>query len=121
MALKIRLSRIGSTHQPHYRIVVAETRSRRDGDAVETLGTYDPRTKGQQVKVKLDRVDYWISKGAKPTDTLHSIIKRARRGVSLAPAPAPAAAAAAAPESTPAAAPASTPAAAPESAPATAS
>jgi len=117
MALKIRLSRIGSTHQPHYRIVVAETRSRRDGDAVETLGTYDPRTKGQQVKVKLDRVDYWISKGAKPTDTLHSIIKRARRGVSLAPA----AAAAAAPESTPAAAPASTPAAAPESAPATAS
>ena len=79
MALKIRLSRIGATHQPHYRIVVAETRSRRDGDAVETVGTYDPRTKGEQVRIKLDRVDYWISKGAKPSDTLHSIIKRARR------------------------------------------
>src|SRR5271165_6617814 len=92
MALKIRLSRIGSTHQPHYRIVVAETRSRRDGDAVETLGTYDPRTKGQQVKLRLDRVDYWISKGARPTDTLHSIIKRARRATyaaSAAPQPAP--------------------------------
>ena len=101
MALKIRLSRIGSTHQPHYRIVVAETRSRRDGDAVETLGTYDPRTKGPQVSIKLDRVDYWISKGAKPSDTLHSIIKRARRGATSAPA---AAAAAAAPEAAPAAA-----------------
>jgi small subunit ribosomal protein S16 len=106
MALKIRLSRIGSTHQPHYRIVVAETRSRRDGDAVETLGTYDPRTKGPQVKIRLDRVDYWISKGAKPSDTLHSIIKRARRGATSAPATsAPAAAAAAAaPEAAPAAA-----------------
>lgn len=90
MALKIRLSRIGSTHQPHYRIVVAETRSRRDGDAVETVGTYDPRTKGQQVNLRLDRVDYWISKGAKPTDTLHSIIKRARRGASTAAEAAPA-------------------------------
>jgi len=86
MALKIRLSRIGSTHQPHYRVVVAETRSRRDGDAVETVGTYDPRAKGQQVKLRLDRVDYWISKGAKPTDTMHSMIKRARRGVTGAAA-----------------------------------
>jgi small subunit ribosomal protein S16 len=90
MALKIRLSRIGSTHQPHYRIVVAETRSRRDGDAVETIGTYDPRTKGKQVSLRLDRVDYWVSKGAKPTDTLHSIIKRERRGVSAAPEAVPA-------------------------------
>jgi small subunit ribosomal protein S16 len=99
MALKIRLSRIGSTHQPHYRIVVAETRSRRDGDAVETIGTYDPRTKGQQVHLRLDRVDYWISKGAKPTDTLHSIIKRSRRGATGAPE-----AAKASPEAAPAAA-----------------
>ena len=95
MALKIRLSRIGATHQPHYRIVVAETRSRRDGDAVESIGTYDPRTKGQQVHLRLDRVDYWISKGAKPTDTLHSMIKRARRGVNSAPAATPSATAAA--------------------------
>jgi len=79
MALKIRLTRIGTTHQPHYRVVVAEARSRRDGDPTEVLGTYDPRTKGNQVKLNLPRVDYWLSKGAKPTDTLHAMIKRYRR------------------------------------------
>ena len=84
MALKIRLTRIGSTHQPHYRIVVAEARSRRDGDPVEVIGTYDPRTKNKQVNLKLDRVDYWLSKGAKPSDTLHAIIKRYRRAPAAA-------------------------------------
>ena len=86
MALKIRLTRIGTTHQPHYRVVVAEARSRRDGHPTEVLGTYDPRAKGNPVK-KLDlaRVDYWIAKGAKPTDTLHSLIKRYRRSAAAAP------------------------------------
>jgi small subunit ribosomal protein S16 len=79
MALKIRLTRIGTTHQPHYRVVVAEARSRRDGDPVEVIGTYDPRTKGKQVNLRLDRVDYWLSKGAKPSDTLNALIKKARR------------------------------------------
>jgi small subunit ribosomal protein S16 len=79
MALKIRLTRIGTTHQPHYRVVVAEARSRRDGDPVEVLGTYDPRTKARQVNLKLDRVDYWLGKGAQPTDTLHAMIKKFRR------------------------------------------
>src|SRR5688500_15413025 len=60
MALKIRLTRVGAVHQPHYRVVVAEARSRRDGDPVEVIGTYDPRTKGKQVNLKLDRVDYWL-------------------------------------------------------------
>jgi small subunit ribosomal protein S16 len=99
MALKIRLSRIGSTHQPHYRIVVAEARSRRDGRPTETLGTYDPRTKANPVKIDLARVDYWLGKGAKPSDTLHAMINRARRAAAAAaaetpstePAPAPAA------------------------------
>jgi len=84
MALKIRLTRIGAIHQPHYRVVIAEARSRRDGAPVETIGTYDPRAKTNGFKVKLDRVDYWLAKGAKPTDTLHAMIKRARRA---APAP----------------------------------
>jgi len=88
MALKIRLTRVGTTHQPHYRIVVAETRSRRDGRPAETLGTYDPRAKGETVKINLARVDYWVSKGAKPSDTLHSMIKRARRAAA-APVAAP--------------------------------
>ena len=79
MALKIRLTRIGAVHQPHYRFVIAEARSRRDGDPVEVVGIYDPRLKGETVKLKLDRVDYWLSKGAKPTDTVHAMIKKARR------------------------------------------
>ena len=89
MALKIRLTRIGTTHQPHYRVVVAEARSRRDGDPTEVLGTYDPRSKGVGVKLDLARVDYWLSKGAKPSDTLHSMIKRARRAADAPAAASP--------------------------------
>ncbi len=79
MALKIRLSRFGTKNEPHYRVVVAEARSRRDGDAVEQIGAYNPRSKGNPLTIKLDRVDYWMSKGAKPSDTLHALIKRAKR------------------------------------------
>jgi small subunit ribosomal protein S16 len=79
MALKIRLSRVGTKNEPHYRVVVAEQRSRRDGDAVEQLGSYNPRAKGNPLTIKLDRVDYWVSKGAKPTATMHAMIKRAKR------------------------------------------
>ncbi len=84
MALKIRLTRIGTTHQPHYRFVIAEARSRRDGDPVEVVGIYDPRLKGETVKLKLDRVEYWLGKGAKPTDTVHAMIKKARRAAAPA-------------------------------------
>lgn len=79
MALKIRLSRFGTKNDPHYRVVVAEARSRRDGDAVEQIGAYNPRAKGNTLTIKLDRVDYWMSKGAKPSDTLNALIKRAKR------------------------------------------
>jgi small subunit ribosomal protein S16 len=79
MALKIRLTRIGTTHQPHYRVVVAEARSRRDGAPVDTLGAYNPRAKGNTLTIDLARVDHWLSKGAKPTESLHAMIKRARR------------------------------------------
>jgi small subunit ribosomal protein S16 len=89
MALKIRLTRIGTTHQPHYRIVVAEARSRRDGAPAEILGTYNPRAKSDPVKLDLARVEYWLAKGAKPTDTLHSMIKRARRATAAAAVAAP--------------------------------
>jgi small subunit ribosomal protein S16 len=84
MALKIRLSRVGTKNEPHYRVVVAEERSRRDGDAVEQIGSYNPRAKGNTLTIKLDRVDYWVSKGAKPTSTLHALIKRAKRAVPAA-------------------------------------
>jgi len=86
MALKIRLTRLGTKHQPHYRIVIAEARSRRDGDPTEVIGTYDPRSKTSQFKVDFARVDYWLSKGAKPTESLNGLLKRARRAASAAPA-----------------------------------
>jgi small subunit ribosomal protein S16 len=79
MALKIRLSRIGSTHNPIYHVVVAEARSRRDGAATEILGTYNPRAKNESLKLNVERADYWLSKGAKPTDTANSLIKTARK------------------------------------------
>jgi small subunit ribosomal protein S16 len=86
MALKIRLSRIGSTHNPIYHVVVAEARSRRDGAATEILGTYNPRAKNDSLKLNVERADYWLGKGAKPTDTANSLIKTARKAVAAAPA-----------------------------------
>ena len=104
MALKIRLSRIGTKHKPIYRVVVAEERSRRDGDAVEILGTYTPEAKGNPLQIKLDRVDYWFSKGARPTDTMHALIKKERRRqVAAAAAPAVPPSAPVAPDAAPAA------------------
>ncbi|MDP3073960.1 MAG: 30S ribosomal protein S16 [Opitutaceae bacterium] len=84
MALKIRLTKVGSVHQPLYRVIVKEARSRRDGDAVEYLGTYTPAIKSNPIKLNLERVDYWISKGAKPTDTMRSMIKKARKAAAPA-------------------------------------
>ena len=79
MALKIRLSRIGTTHAPVYHVVVAEARSRRDGRATEILGTYNPRAKNDQLTLNVERADYWVGHGAKPTDTAKSLIKQARQ------------------------------------------
>ncbi len=79
MALTIRLSRFGTKNEPHYRVAVAEARSRRDGDAVEYLGSYNPNAKGNPLNIKLDRFDHWVSKGAKPSDTVRSLVKRSKR------------------------------------------
>lgn len=81
MALKIRLQRGGATHAPHYRVVVAEGSARRDGRFVEKLGTYDPKNKKPELQenLKLERVEYWLSVGAQPTDTVRAMIKRARK------------------------------------------
>jgi small subunit ribosomal protein S16 len=75
--LKIRLTRIGAKKQPYYRIVVAEERSRRDSRFVEILGHYNPRNAdAKNATLDLDRVKHWLGKGAKPTDTVSSIIKK---------------------------------------------
>jgi small subunit ribosomal protein S16 len=72
--LKIRLTRLGKKHDPHYRIIVTEARSKRDGKAIEYLGHYDPRSK--ELKLDIDRAKYWLSVGAKPTETVHSMLAK---------------------------------------------
>ncbi|MEM0964652.1 MAG: 30S ribosomal protein S16 [Verrucomicrobiota bacterium] len=91
MALKIRLQRHGNRHNPFYRVVVAENTARRDGRYVELVGTYDPQNQSEEKQWKLDleRVDYWQSVGAKPTDTVRSLIRRARRAAPSEEAVAP--------------------------------
>lgn len=84
MALKIRLQRYGSSHAPVYRVVVTESRHRRDGRCNEILGHYNPKARGKDVELdlKLERIDYWLSVGALPTDTAKGLIKRARKQAS---------------------------------------
>jgi small subunit ribosomal protein S16 len=77
MSVKIRLSRIGAKKQPTYRIVVAEERSKRDGSPVERLGYYDPRTDPPTIVLNEERTRYWLSVGARPTDALGVILRRA--------------------------------------------
>ena len=76
MAVKIRMTRKGSRHNPFYRIVAADERSPRDGKYIELLGTYDPNQEPAVVAVKKDRLDYWLSKGAKASRTVNDIVKR---------------------------------------------
>jgi small subunit ribosomal protein S16 len=71
------MKRIGAKNQPVFRIVVADGRSPRDGKCIEELGTYQPRNKGQNFTLDLERAKYWISKGAQPSDTVASFIKKA--------------------------------------------
>lgn len=73
--LAIKLMRTGAKKQPSYRIVVKEKQSKRDGAYLENLGTYNPTREPAEVKLKMDRVRYWISKGAQPTDTVSRLIK----------------------------------------------
>ncbi len=81
MALKIRLQRHGTSHRPFYRMVVAEANARRDGRFVELLGTYEPQASRpeDELNLKLERIDYWKSVGAKATDTANSLVRKARR------------------------------------------
>jgi small subunit ribosomal protein S16 len=81
MALKIRLQRRGSRNRPVYKIVVAESASRRDGRFVEAIGNYDPNARGNapELLLSLERADYWVGVGAKPTDTVRTLINRAKR------------------------------------------
>ncbi|HBL98488.1 TPA: 30S ribosomal protein S16 [Candidatus Dependentiae bacterium] len=74
MAVKIRFSRIGKKHAPFYRIVATDEREKRDGEVLENLGTYDPRTK-QFPQIHVDRIEYWLGKGAVPTPVIKKLYK----------------------------------------------
>jgi len=91
MAVKIRMKRVGAKNTPVFRIVVADGRSPRDGKFIEQLGTYQPLKKGDNVTLDLDRAKYWLSKGAQPSDTVASFIKKANREAAKNAVPAAAA------------------------------
>jgi small subunit ribosomal protein S16 len=78
MAVAIRLRREGALNRPYFKVVVADKRSPRDGKFIEIVGTYDPKKPGMNSTLKLDRVEYWISKGAQPSDTVRSLIKKSK-------------------------------------------
>lgn len=75
MAVKIRLKRMGSKKKPFYRIVVADSRSPRDGKFIEEIGYYNPLNESKEIKVDSEKVNYWIKNGAKPTDTVNRLFK----------------------------------------------
>jgi small subunit ribosomal protein S16 len=78
--VKIRLSRRGRKKIPFYRIVVTDSRKARDGEYIENVGHYDPRKK--ELKLNRDRIEYWISKGAQPTNTVAKLIAKDKGGSS---------------------------------------
>ncbi len=86
MAVRIRLKRTGTKNTPAYRIVVADGRSPRDGRSIEEIGTYLPSQKENNFVLKLERAQFWIGKGAQPTETVASIIRKAAKLAASAPA-----------------------------------
>ena len=76
--VKIRLRRMGAKKAPYYRIVVADSRSPRDGRSIEEIGTYDPLSETNSLRVDTERANYWIANGAQPTDTVRALLKKAQ-------------------------------------------
>ncbi|HEV7193573.1 MAG TPA: 30S ribosomal protein S16 [Jatrophihabitantaceae bacterium] len=75
MATKIKLMRLGKMREPHYRIVVADARTKRDGRSIETIGEYHPKSDPSIIKVDADRAAYWLGVGAQPTEAVTAILK----------------------------------------------
>lgn len=74
--VRIRLMRLGAKKKPFYRVVVADARARRNGPFIEIVGTYNPKTDPAEIKLDMERVNYWLEKGAQPSDTVKKIIER---------------------------------------------
>jgi small subunit ribosomal protein S16 len=86
MAVKIRLRRMGSNKKPFFRVVVTDMRRPNAGRFIEALGWYDPKKKGVNYELRVDRIEYWRSKGAVVSDTVNSLLKKAKKAA-LAAAP----------------------------------
>ncbi len=76
MATKIRLKRLGKIRSPHYRIIVIDSRAKRDGKAIEEIGIYHPKNDPSVIRVDSERAQYWLSVGAQPTEAVVAILKR---------------------------------------------
>ena len=76
MAVKIRLKRLGKIRSPHYRIVVIDSRSKRDGRAIEEIGLYHPKNDPSRIQVNSERAQYWLGVGAQPTEAVVALLKR---------------------------------------------
>jgi small subunit ribosomal protein S16 len=77
MAVRIRLTRVGATKQPAYRVVVADSRSARDSRSIETIGHYNPRTEPVEVNIDADKAKHWLDRGARPSDTVARLFRNA--------------------------------------------
>ena len=77
--VKIRLQRVGKKKAPFYHVVVADSRSTRDGKIVEKIGTYNPMTEPATIELDAEKVATWIKNGAKPTDTVKALIEKATK------------------------------------------
>ena len=77
MAVRIRLTRVGATKQPAYRVVVADSRSERDSRAIETIGHYNPRTEPIELNIDAEKASAWLAKGAQPSDTVSRLFRSA--------------------------------------------
>jgi small subunit ribosomal protein S16 len=86
MAVAIRLKREGAKNHPFYKIVVADQRKPRDGKFIEIIGSYDPKKEGENFVIELDRAKYWVGVGARPSQTVGSIINKASKKAEAAAA-----------------------------------
>jgi len=77
MAVRIRLTRVGATKQPSYRVVVADARSARDSRAIETIGHYNPRTEPVELNIDAEKASKWLAQGAQPSDTVVRLFRSA--------------------------------------------
>ena len=85
--LAIRLMRMGAKKRPSYRVVVKERLSKRDGAYVENVGLYNPTVNPAEVRLNMERIEYWIGKGAQPTDTVRRLINKERKAQAAPPPP----------------------------------